>query len=75
MAIAARAQASCLDRVLENHLNISDIRHWLIENCLVDLGLATGYWDVTHERALSPADLIGGKAPVGALIGLLERIC
>jgi hypothetical protein len=29
---------------------------------------------VTHERALSPADLFGGKAPVGALIGLLERI-
>jgi len=27
-----------------------------------------------HERALSPADLFGGKAPVGALIGLLERI-
>ena len=25
-------------------------------------------WDVTHERALSPADLFGGKAPVGALI-------
>jgi len=22
-----------------------------------------------------PADLFGGKAPVGALIGLLERIC
>jgi hypothetical protein len=33
------------------------------ENCLVDS------WDVTHERALSPADLFGGKAPVGALIG------
>ena len=32
-------------------------------------------WDVKHERALSPADLFGGKAPVGALIGLLERIC
>jgi hypothetical protein len=31
--------------------------------------------DVTHERALSPADLFGEKAPVGALIGLLERIC
>jgi len=31
--------------------------------------------DVTHERALSPADLFGGKAPVGAFIGLLERIC
>jgi len=29
---------------------------------------------VTHERALSPADLFGGKAPVGALIVLLERI-
>jgi hypothetical protein len=25
---------------------------------------------VTHERALSPADLFEGKAPVGALIGL-----
>ena len=37
------------------------------ENCLVDL-------NVTYERALSPADLFGGKAPVGALIGLLERI-
>jgi len=23
-------------------------------------------WDVTHERALSPADLFGGKTPVGA---------
>jgi len=32
-------------------------------------------WDVTRERALSPADLFGRKAPVGALIGLLERIC
>jgi len=41
------------------------------ENCLVDLER----WDVTHERALSPADLFGGKAPVGALISLLERIC
>jgi len=41
------------------------------ESCLVDLGRD----DVTHERALSPADLFGGKAPVGALIGLLERIC
>jgi hypothetical protein len=37
------------------------------ENCLVDLGR-------DNERALSPADLFGGKAPVGALIGLLERI-
>ena len=27
-----------------------------------------------RPRALSPADLFGGKAPVGALIGLLERI-
>ena len=35
---------------------------------------ASWTWDVTHERALSPADLFGGKAPVGALIGLLERI-
>ena len=33
------------------------------ENCLVDLG-----------RDTSPADLFGGKAPVGAFIGLLERI-
>ena len=32
-------------------------------------------WDVTHERALSLADFLGGKAPVGALNGLLERIC
>ena len=32
-------------------------------------------WDVIHERALSPADLFGGKAPVGAFIGQLERIC
>ena len=33
-------------------------------------------WDVTHERALSPADLFRGKAlvGVGAFIGLLERI-
>ena len=23
-------------------------------------------WDVIHERALSPADLFGGKTPVGA---------
>jgi len=36
--------------------------------------IAAWTWDVTHERALSPADLFGGKAPVGALIGLLERI-
>jgi hypothetical protein len=36
--------------------------------------IASWTWDVTHERALSPADLFGGKAPVGALIGLLERI-
>jgi hypothetical protein len=28
---------------------------------------------VTHERALSLADFFGGKTPVGALIGLLER--
>ena len=28
-----------------------------------------------EQRALSPADLFGGRAPVGALIGLLERIC
>jgi len=38
-------------------------------------GIASWTWDVTHERALSPAALFGGKAPVGALIGLLERIC
>ena len=38
--------------------------------------IASWTWDVTHERALSPADLFGGKAPVvGAFIGLLERIC
>ena len=36
--------------------------------------IASWTLDVTHERELSPADLIGGKAPVGALIGLLERI-
>jgi hypothetical protein len=36
--------------------------------------IASWTWDVTHEGALSPADLFGGKAPVGALIGLLERI-
>ena len=36
--------------------------------------IASWTWDMTHERALSPADLFGGKAPVGALIGLLERI-
>jgi len=28
--------------------------------------IASWTWDVTHERALSPADLFGGKAPVGA---------
>jgi len=33
--------------------------------------IASWTWDVTHERALSPADLFGGKAPVGAFIGLL----
>jgi len=40
---------------------------------MIDMGT---YLDsnVTHERALSPADLFGGKAPVGALIVLLERI-
>jgi len=37
--------------------------------------IASWTWDVTHERTLSPADLFGGKAPVGVLIGLLERIC
>ena len=37
--------------------------------------IASWTWDVTRDRALSPADLFGGKAPVGALIGLLERIC
>jgi hypothetical protein len=37
--------------------------------------IASWTWDVTHERAPRPADLFGGKAPVGALIGLLERIC
>ena len=36
--------------------------------------IASWTWDPTHERALSPADLFGGKAPVGAFIGLLERI-
>jgi hypothetical protein len=29
---------------------------------------------IAQRIALSPADLFGGKAPVGALIGLLERI-
>ena len=39
------------------------------------------YVDLTEQLTLgprgtlSPADLFGGKAPVGALIGLLERIC
>ena len=37
--------------------------------------IASWTWDVTHERALSPTDLFGGKAPVGASIGLLERVC
>ena len=37
--------------------------------------IASWTLDVTHERAHTPADLFGGKAPVGALIGLLERIC
>jgi len=27
---------------------------------------ASWTWDVIHERALSPADLFGGKTPVGA---------
>ena len=40
----------------------------------IDQRIASWTWDVSHERALSPADLFGGKAPVGALIGLLERI-
>ena len=39
------------------------------------IAIALWTWDVTHERALSPADLFGGKAPVGALIGLMERTC
>jgi len=30
--------------------------------------LPRGPGDVTHERALSPADLFGGKAPVGTSI-------
>ena len=37
--------------------------------------IASWTWDVTNERAISPADLFGGKVPVGALICLLERIC
>jgi len=36
---------------------------------------ASWTWDVTHERALSPADLFGGKTPDGAWIGFLEQIC
>jgi len=27
---------------------------------------ASWTWDVIHERALSPADLFGGKTPAGA---------
>ena len=27
---------------------------------------ASSTWDVTHERAVSLADLFGGKTPVGA---------
>ena len=37
--------------------------------CYATYVIAVGH--MTHERALSPADLFGGKAPVGALIGLL----
>jgi len=33
------------------------------EKCLVDLGRDDV---ILHERALSPADLFGGKTPVGA---------
>jgi len=36
--------------------------------------LAIWTWGVTHEQALSPADLFGGKAPVEASIGHQERI-
>jgi len=32
--------------------------------------IASWAWDVTHEQTLSLANLSGGKAPVGALIGL-----
>jgi hypothetical protein len=46
-------------------------RVWIMEYGVYRFRLAY----VTHERALSPADLFGGKAPVGPLIGLLERIC
>ena len=38
----------------------------LLLRTLVLLVVASWTWDVTHERALSPADLFGGKTPVGA---------
>ena len=54
---------------VRNELILMNIR----KSCIAQR-IASWTWDVTHERALSPADLFGGKAPVGALIGLLERI-
>jgi len=36
---------------------------------------ASWTWDVIHERTLSHAELLGGKTPAGAWIGLLEQIC
>jgi len=55
--------------------NIETAPCWHLLGQLVAQRIASCTWDVTHEQALSPADLFGGKAPVGALIGLLERIC
>jgi hypothetical protein len=38
--------------------------------------IASWTWDVTHERTLRPADLFGGKAPVGAnLLAHLQLKC
>jgi hypothetical protein len=37
--------------------------------------IASWTWDVTHKRALSLANLLRGKTPVKARIGLLKRIC
>ena len=39
-----------------------------------ELMLLDIYNPIYKYESISPADLFGGKAPVGALIGLLERI-
>jgi len=40
--------------------------HLLSLSHITYMTYASWTWDMTHERALNPADLFGGKTPVGA---------